>query len=52
MCVCVCVCVVRCVCAYVTRYEKTDHSQLNMILQDGDLHSEDFFFDFFFLFIL
>ena len=29
---------------YVTRYEKTDHSQLNMILQDGDLHSEDLFF--------
>ena len=34
----------------VTRYEKTDHSQLNMILQDGDLYSEEFFFFPFFFF--
>ena len=35
---------------YVTSYEKTDHSQLNMILQDGDLYSEEFLFLTFFFF--
>ena len=34
----------------MTRYEKTDHSQLNMNLEDGDLHSEDFIFSTFFFF--